>query len=260
TDPNAYNRLDAMRQLTDYQRIRLLLDRDVTPDPHWLALYGEILSWRDIPSWLKSYFLRIDEQPLDRAYCIWYPELVVVREKLMLEINRVYRDQLLEHFWSLDTYSTSGRQSFKNALGNRMLKNVLLDLLVIDDSIESHKLILSHLTAATTATDRVAALLALNRSSSPSRSTVLEEFYGKWHSHLSGYANYLRVVASGTNEDVFAMIDVEKKRPSFDITQPTWSRALFLSMASNNKMVWTDKGINWVTTTVVELAPINATI
>ena len=52
---------------------------------------------------------------------------------------------------------------------------------------------------------------------------------------------------------------MEKSRPGFDLTQPTWSRALFLPMASNNKMIWTDLGIGWLTDTLIELAPINAT-
>jgi len=55
------------------------------------------------------------------------------------------------------------------------------------------------------------------------------------------------------------MIEREKMRPTFDITQPTWARALFLSMAVNNKMVWTDAGITWLTDTIIELAPINMT-
>jgi aminopeptidase N len=54
------------------------------------------------------------------------------------------------------------------------------------------------------------------------------------------------------------MIEEEKRRPTFDIKQPTWARSLFLPMAVNNKMVWTVKGIKWVADTVVELAPINA--
>jgi aminopeptidase N len=140
-----------------------------------------------------------------------------------------------------------------------MLKNTLLELILIEDSDESHKIALDHFYSATTATDRVAALHALNGSSAASRRSVLEEAYSAWHGHLSGYANYLRVVASGTCSDVFDMIEKEKNRPGFDIKQPTWSRALFLPMATNNKMVWTDQGIRWVADTVIELAPINAT-
>jgi aminopeptidase N len=140
-----------------------------------------------------------------------------------------------------------------------MLKQVLLDLIVIDDSAESQQLIVEHFRRATTANDRVAALLALSRSASPMRRNLLEEVYKAWHGHLSGYANYLRVIASGTREDVFSMIEVERRRRTFDITQPTWCRALFLPMAVNNKMVWTERGIRWVAETVSELAAIGTT-
>jgi aminopeptidase N len=177
----------------------------------------------------------------------------------MLSVNLAYRDRLVEVFSGLDTYSEAGAKALKNGIEARMLKHVLLDLIAVDDSEKSHKIILDHFYSATTSTDRVAALLALNRSSSPLRRKVLDDTYDSWHAHLSGYANYLRVVANGTREDVFNMIEMEKHRPEFDVTQPTWSRALFLPMATNNKMVWTDQGIAWLTDTVIKLAPINAT-
>ncbi|MGE5892521.1 MAG: DUF3458 domain-containing protein [bacterium] len=256
-DPNAYNRVDAMRQITDQERIRLLLNLQDNVSPSWLELYGEMLR-ETIPSALKAYFLRIDEQPLDRTYGTWYQELVAVREKLMLAVNRRFRDQLIEQFARIGASPAAQRTPPKEGIEDRMLKNVLLDLIAIDDSMESHEIILTHLSRATAATDRVSALTALNRSSSPSRRAVLEQIYEAWHVNLSGYANYLRVVSSGTRQDVFDMIEAEKKRPGFDITQPTWSRALFLPMAVNNKMVWTDRGIEWVADTVIELAPINA--
>ena len=208
---------------------------------------------------LKAYFLRIDEQPLERRYCIWYQELVAARGKLMLSVNRLYRNDLMPQFERIETYAPSNGRSPKAGIEDRLLKNVLLDLIAIDDSPESHQLLLDHYRQATTANDRVAALLALNRSSSPERRSVLEETYGAWHGHLSAYANYLRIVSSGTRHDVFTMIEIEKARPTFDITQPTWCRALFLPMAANNKMLWTDQGIQWLAASVIELAAINAT-
>jgi aminopeptidase N len=256
-DPNVCNRVDAMRQLTDIERIVLLTDRNAGIGEEWLGLYGEILSDWSLPPSLRAYFLRIEEQPLDREYSTWYQELVIAREKLMRGVNVRYRKCMLDEFEKLNTYA-AGR-SPKEGIEQRMLKGVLLELIVIDDSPESHQVILDHYRKATTATDRVAALVALNRSSSPLRRQVLEEAYERWHTHLSGYANYLRIVSGGTCPDVFEMIDAEKRRPGFDITQPTWSRALFLPMATNNKMVWTDHGIKWVTDTAIELATLNAT-
>jgi aminopeptidase N len=256
-DPNLYNRVDAMRQLTDYQRIRLLHDSNAAIDQDWIKLYGEIISDPGIPSALKAYFLRIDEQPMDRRYSTWYQELVAARETLMRTVNKVYCGLLLSIFEGLDTYRPE--KSPGDGIEDRMLKNVLLDLIVIDDNPDSHCLIMEHFDAATTATDRVAALMALNRSSSPGCRSILERVYEQWSPHLSAYANYLRIVSSGTREDVFEMIEKEKQRRTFNITQPTWCRALFLPMATNNKMVWTDRGIEWVAATVIELAPINAT-
>jgi aminopeptidase N len=77
---------------------------------------------------------------------------------------------------------------------------------------------------------------------------------------VSGYANYLKVVASRTRPDVFKEIALEKARPTFDITHPTQSRALFVTLALNTKMVWTAEGIRWIRDRVIELAPVNATV
>lgn len=258
-DPNGVNRVDAMRQLTDRQRIRLLHDRDAEVDDSWLQLHGEILADETLPAALKAYLLRIDEQPVDRRYSTWYPELVTARERLMQAVTAHFRQALLDRFMALDTYSAERRKSPRDGIEDRMLKQVLLDLIVVDDSPESHRVILNHFEAATTANDRVGALAALNRTSSSQRRPVLEGVYHSWHGHLSGYANYLRIVSSGTCEDVFEMIGIEKSRPTFDINQPTWCRALLLPMAGNNKMLWSERGIAWLTDEVIGLAPTNAT-
>jgi aminopeptidase N len=258
-DTNAYSRIDAFRQLTDRERVKLLLDPSAEIGLEWADLYGAFVLDSSLPPSLKAYFLRIDEQPLDRRYCSWHQELVRAREALMRAVNRRYRDALLDQFRSLDTYSPLAARTAGEGIQERMLKQVLLDLIVIDDSDESHRLILDHYRAATTATDRVSALTALNRSSAPFRHAILDEAYAAWHAHLTGYANYLRVVSSGTQPDVFDMIGTEAQRATFDITQPTWCRALFLTMASNNKVLWTDRGIPWLADTVIRLSPINTT-
>ncbi len=258
-DPNTYNRVDAMRQLTDMERIKLIENPDLQIAEQWLSLYGELLSDERLTPSQKAYLLRIDEQPLDRTYATWYRELVAAKEKLMLSINARYREKLVEEFRKLDTYSLTRGKSTIDGIQERLLKGVLLDLIAIDDTPESHLLIINHFYTAIAATDRVSALTALNRSSASSRRIMLEEVYEKWHAHLSGYANYLRVVGSGTLQDVFEMVAHEKNRATFDITQPTWCRALFLTLAANNKVVWTDRGIRWVADTVIELAPLNTT-
>ncbi len=258
-DPNLYCRVDAMRMLNDIERKKLLLDQGSEIDPLWLGLYGEILSDSSISPALKAFFLRIDEQPMDRAYSAWFPELVRAREQLMLAVHNLYVHELQEQFDSLDTYGLWSAATLLDGLEQRQLKNILLELITVKDTTRSHMVILDHFRRATAANDKVSALIALNRSSAPERLEILEEVYGQWHSNITGYANYLRIIASGTREDVFEQIERERSRPTFQITQPTWCRALFLTMANNNKMIWSDRGVNWIADRVIELAPMNYT-
>ena len=246
--------------LTDIERKKLLNpDETRQISPLWLGLYGEILSDRSLPSSLKAFFLRIDEQPMDRTYSAWFPELVDAREQLMLSVHNLYRRELQEQFDRLDTYAPWSAETVLDGLEDRMLKNVLLELITVKDTTEGHMTILDHFRRATAANDKVSALLALNCSSAPERLDVLEEVYGRWHSNITGYANYLRVIGGGTCKDVFEQIERERSRPTFQITQPTWCRALLLTMANNNKMIWNERGVNWIADRVIELAPVNYT-
>jgi aminopeptidase N len=254
-DTNPFNRVEAMRRLTDRERVKLLLDPDAEVGAEWLALYGEILSDMKLPFALKAYLIRIDEQPMDRTYSTWYPELVQAREKLMGAVNSAYGYRLFRLFCRLYSCRKDGLPA--EGIEDRLLKNTLFGLLAIEDSPRSRRMIIEHYETATAAEDRVAALAALNRSSAPERREILESAYSAWHEHISGYANYLRVVASGTCDDVFEMIAEEQARPTFDLNNPTQARSLFLPMASNNKMVWTDRGIDWIADTVIMLASIN---
>ncbi|HYA40136.1 MAG TPA: DUF3458 domain-containing protein [Syntrophobacteraceae bacterium] len=259
SDPNYYCRVDAMRMLTDIERKKLLLGESTEIGPVWLGVYGEILSDDSLPSALKAFFLRIDEQPMDRRYSAWFPELVSARERLMLSVLSLHGQELRRRFERLDTYAPWSAETLLDGIEDRQLKSVLLELLTVQDSTESHTIILDHFHRATTANDKVSALLALNRSSAPERLDLLEETYGQWHTSIAGYANYLRVIGSGTCPDVFEQIDRERSRKTFQITQPTWCRALLLTMANNNKMIWNERGVNWIADRVIELAPINYT-
>src|SRR3972149_5462629 len=84
-----------MRKLTDIERVKLLNNPAAAIDEEWLSLYGVILADEKLAFSLKAYFLRIDEQPLDRRYTTWYQEMVVARERLMSAVNARYRATLL---------------------------------------------------------------------------------------------------------------------------------------------------------------------
>ncbi|ADK86342.1 Peptidase M1 membrane alanine aminopeptidase [Desulfarculus baarsii DSM 2075] len=256
-DPDEFNRLEAMRRLTDRQRVRLLHELDAALDEDWLAMYGLFLADEALPPALKAYFLRIDEQPLDRAYLTWHPELVAAQERLKKAVNGRWRAQLVA---ALERARANVPDATpKDGIAERMLAATLLDLIASDDSPASHELILHCLATAKKASERVGALALLNRSSHPARLDLLERAYHDMHGHLSGYANYLRVIAGGDRPDVFEQIERERRRPSFDICQPTWARALYVPMAANNKALWTAQGVAWLGRQVVDLAQVSTT-
>ncbi|MDR3605722.1 MAG: M1 family metallopeptidase [Syntrophaceae bacterium] len=254
-EDNLFNRIEAFRRFTDLQRVRLLNQPDARIDQGWIDLFGELLTNRNIASSAKSFLLRIDEQPLDRSYSSWHTELVFVREKLTRMINTTYKAEIVGEFESLDTYKE--KSSPKDGIEDRILKQTLLELIVVDDAPDSHALIREHYKHATSATDKIGALLAINRSSMNERIDVLERTYHDWKGNLSAYANYLRVISSGWKSDLFETIEKERGRPTFDIANPTWARALFLTMAGNTKKIWTAEGVNWATRVIIELAPMN---
>ena len=255
-DPNAYNRVDAFRRLTDIERIKLIHDPCADIDNRWLSLVGDIIENTTLPSAVKGFLLAIEEQPMAREYITWYQELVLARERLMRALNDRYRSALLSHFHALCTY-TAQTPSPSAGIEDRIAKQAMLDLLAIADTAESHRIILDHLYKAATASDRVVALLALNRTSCPSRRQILENTYREWHGDFNGYPNYLHIVSSGTQPDVFKMIDEEMRRPSFDVTHPALSHALLFPITANNKMIWQDEGMAWLTTTIIASSRIN---
>ncbi len=254
-DDNLFNRIEAFRRFTDIQRVRLLNDPESEIDTIWLDIFGTLLSDHSMASSTKAFFLRIDEQPMDRDFSSWHRELTQTRERLIGAVNNAYRGELLKQFDALETYREQSTP--RDGIEDRILKQTLLEMIVVDDSSESHDVIRNHFRKATSATDKIGALLAVNRSSMPERLEILEQVYLNWRGHVSAYANYLRIVSAGWGNDVFQMIENERNRASFDITNPTWARALFLTMTANTKKIWTDAGVDWAARTIIELAPIN---
>jgi len=254
-EPNAFNRVEAVRELTDIERIRLVKDIDAPVGEAWLEILGELIAQEGVPAGLKSYLLRIDEQPMDRSYLTWYRELYAARRKLMAAVADRHMPVLRAVYEALDTYVEDAHPN--DGLEKRGLKAVLLGLINAANTEETQTLAEQHFRRAWNISDKTAALSAVYRSDHPERLDLLAEGFELWQHRLSAYANYLRLIGRGIHEDVFELLAREATRPSFRLEHPTFQRALFLPMTANNKMLWTDQGIAWVADRVIELAPIN---
>ncbi|MEJ5349066.1 MAG: M1 family metallopeptidase [Desulfosoma sp.] len=258
-DPNAFNRVEAFRQLTDLERVRLMTHPTSTVSDTWLNVFGKLLQNAALPWALKAAMLRIDEQPLDRRYAAWFSELVRAREALMKAVSSRFHEDLVCTFQEVQSI-LNPQDPLPVGIQKRELFGVLVDLLAVADTPAVHDMLLDHLRQAHTASERFRILTAIHRSSYEGRLQLLEETYLQWHRDVTGYANYLKIVGQGIHDDLWDLVEREKNRPGFDLTHPTLSRALLVTVATNTKKVWTEEGIDWIRRHVIEMAPINANI
>lgn len=254
-DPNLFCRVDAMMRVTDEERVRLINDPKATPSAEWIAVYEAVLNDTTLPLSIQPYILRIDEQSLDRSYIAMPQERYDARERLLKAVAKKLKSALIKRFNAVDTYSPD--KSIQDGLANRQLKGTLLRIIVSLNTSEVWTLAAEHYKKAHHISDKTSALHSVMLTDHPDRAALLKDAYKRWHEHLNAYTGYLRIVASGVHDDVFAAIHAEEKKKGFRIEHPTYSRALYLPMAMNNKMLWTDAGISWMRDTVIRLAEIN---
>jgi aminopeptidase N len=254
-DPNAFNRVEAMRRLTDRERIALLLNPAAPVSDLWLTLYGELLRDAALPPGLKTHLLRIDEQSLDRQFIPRYRERYAARSRLMRAVTERHMPDLLAAFHAVDTYRPAPRP--KDGIEERRLKGTLLRIIAEVDTAATQQLTEDHYRRAWNFSDRTAALQALQAGSHPRRRAILEEALADWQHHINGYTGYLTLVGLSVHDDLFDHLATEERRPLFRLEHPSHNRALYLSVVANNKMLWTDQGLRWLADTVIRLAPVN---
>jgi len=268
-DPDTFNRVEAMRALTDRERGALLaaLLAGAAPDslvaavsPDWLDLYDELLRDPALPDGLKGYLLQIDEQPLDRANLRHVRECWWARRVLLKAAALRAGDTLFQVFAATDTRGpadASDTRGLSAAIERRFLSAVLMEPLVAADTPRAHAALESHHAAARNITDRLNALSALHRSSHPRRAEIVAAAGDELRPRRSGYIGWLGVLGRSPHADVCAAIEREAAHPAFDIRHPSLARALYVPFSLNNARLWTDEGLDLLARAVGALAAAN---
>jgi aminopeptidase N len=254
-DPDEVNRVEAMRRLTDEERLRLLRDPAAAPQPEWIQTWAAFLTDPRLRPGLKAYLLRVDEASLDRACLPLYRERYAVRRRLMGALAGALWSGLLAEFDSVDTFAKSDDP--KQGFEERRLKAVLLQVIAAADRPEAWRVLEQHFARAWHMSDRAAALECLMHSDSPARLAVLQEALDLWKDHLNGYTTWLRAIGGGKHDEVFELIAREEREPRFRREHPTHTRALYLPLAANNRLLWTRRGLEWMRRTVLAQAAVN---
>ena len=263
-DRNAFNRVEALRRLTDIERRLLLADTSATVSDGWLDVYRCLFADTSVSDGIKGYLLKIDEQPLDRTLLPHVREGYRVRQRLLQAAARACGEQALLSALRppssvLPPLSSAlcPPSSLPAAIERRFLKNAFLQLLVGLDTPDAHAALEEHLAQSVNITDRLNTLTAIWQSSHPARRAVLAREGEALRQTLGGYLGYLQVIGLSPREDVFEAIEEEARRPSFSLSHPGLSRSLYVPLSLNNAQLWTARGLRVMTDTVIRLAPVS---
>jgi aminopeptidase N len=253
-DSSVYNRVEAVQILTDMERIKLIKDEDAEISQDWLELYGRLIADDKVSDIVKSYMLNIGDQPLSREYIPYYIERVAAQEKLTLAVCIKHLGAMVDLFNSMDTYNITGDNNID--IGRRQLKLVVLKMITTANAPKAYMLAEEHFKAAINITDKLNALKCISMSVHPDKESLLKEAYEKYGKSNSGYRQYMATVAQGS-KDCLRLIKEEEQREGFDMTHPGHVMGLYLAAVSNNRIIWSDEGLDWIADRVVKLAKIN---
>jgi aminopeptidase N len=261
-DSNAFNRVEAMRRLTDLERRRLLADPAAAPSDAWQAVYRSLLADTSVSDGIKGYLLKVDEQPLDRSLLSQVRELYMVRQRLLRAAAQACGEAaLIATLRSLAPLSgetpMTAPSALPAAIERRFLKNAFLQLLAGLDTPAAQAALEEHLAQAVNITERLNTLTALWQSGHPSRQVLLACEGEALRQTLGGYLGYLQVVGLSPRSEVFAAMAEEERRPTFALSHPGLSRSLYVPFSLNNAQLWTPQGLRFMTDTVIKLAPVS---
>jgi aminopeptidase N len=256
-DSDFFNRVEAMRRLTDRQRGLLMRldsqgDRDLASWANgvWLDVYRRAAAAADVPDGVKAYLLSVDEEPFDRRLLPNVRENAAIRRDLLRTANRAVT---LESARSV--LFAKEPDALPAAIERRALKNAFLQLLSVRDTPEAFACMEEHLERSADITDRLNTLAAIWQSADPRRLGLLERERARQCGTLGGFLGYLKVVGTSPRPEVFDAVMRETTLPGFDWTHPGKTRALFVPLTLNNAQVWTPLGRKWMEETFVRLAP-----
>ena len=255
-DGNAFNRVEAMRRLTDLERRCLMANPAASVSETWLELYRRLMGDASLSDGIKGYLLKIDEQPLDRTLLPHVREGFRVRQRLLrATVQCCGEAAIFKALHALAEKSATLDQPV--AIERRFLRNALLQLLAVSDTIGAHLALEDYLSTAVNMTDRLNVLTAIWQSSHRDRRAILAREGASLRQTLGGYLGYLQVVGQSPRDDVFSAVAEEEQRPTFSLSHPGLSRSLYLPLSLNNAQLWTPRGLRWLTDTAIKLAPVS---
>jgi len=168
-------------------------------------------------------------------------------------LNKIYKQNTADGDFSVTA----------EAMGQRALRNVMLDYLTTTDGTGCATLATEHYMGADNMTDRMAALNCLITNKNADREVILQQFYDEFKDHLLVIDKWFGLQASAKRGDIFEVLEYLKSHDDFEMTNPNRVRSLFGAFAMNNPVMFHEKsgkGYEFLKEAIIELNTLNPQI
>jgi aminopeptidase N len=188
------------------------------------------------------------------------PEAIhLVRQHLRAEIGRRCASALQDAYraWAEPPgalFSADGR-----SIGRRSLRNTCLGFLAAAGG-EGVRLAAAQFDAATTMTERLAALALLADTEDPARDAALAAFHARWRDDDLVLDKWFSIQAMAQRTDTLAQVRALYRHPDFDLRNPNRARSLIGAFAWGNPRWFHDAsgaGYRFLADAVMAIDPIN---
>lgn len=262
-DSDSFNRFEAAQVVATKILNELIADvkasRALEVNGKYVEAFGKILKDQSIDAAFKALSMTIPAEGLlhqDQAE-ILFPETEKARDFLKRALANAHHEQLFKLYTSVNT---NGEYKLDpKSMGERDLKNRVLDLLSYVDGDKYKTLAFEQFKSASNMTDEIGALTTLVHSNSSFKDEALKSFYAKWKHETLVMQKWLSVQASASHDSTYDAVLKLENDPVYDRTIPNLVRSL-LAQFSVNKMQFnhpTGRGYKLIADRILELDKLN---
>jgi aminopeptidase N len=264
-DTDEFNRREACQKMLLDQVQKLILDfsanKKLIANPDIIEALGFVLNDSKIDPQFKSLILSLpDDKILAQEENVLNPKAFYAAKKTIIEA-------FVKQFES-DMIQIYKAHHSKNSVGDRSLKNLLLQYLTFQNSTDTSKVTNStqglilceeQYKNANNMTDSIYALIALCNSNSSYKNTALNDFYQKWHNDSVVFNKWLVAQATAQVSDTFETVQKCCTALGFDPNNPNNLYSLHGAFAGNYLMFHTDEKptYQWYCSEILRIDAVN---
>jgi len=230
--------------------------------PEFLASFGHILEDESLDLQFKAQLLTLPtvtmmtqlQREIDVA------PVIAAHDALRRAIATAYLEPMREMYKMLHRPKHTGLDA--EGVGERALKNRLLDYLTSLNTPEGVECLLSQYRESLTMTDRLCALQLLENEAPEAAMAPMRDFYAAYSSNMLVMTKYFGVIASSSRPGLLARVKEAMTDPAFDIKVPNLVRSLIGTFARNPRHFHAEDGSGYafIADMIIQLDAINPMI